>query len=153
MYWWEHPKTTLVIKLLRPTARVPEYKSAKASGFDLHACLDHPMVIRPREWEKVPTGIALRLPPSFEGQVRPRSGIAASQGVTVLNAPGTVDEDYIGEIIVVLINHGDTDFVINDGERIAQLVIAPVLQMNIQITSDDLPPTDRGDGGFGSTGR
>lgn len=142
----------LKIVLLRSGAKVPQYKSAKASGFDLHACLDHPVIVRAKESKPIPTGIAIAVPPDHEAQIRPRSGLAAHYSVTVLNAPGTVDEDFTGEVQVLLVNHGDGDFVVCDGDRIAQMVIAPVTRVEFEEVSE-LPATERGAGGFGSTGR
>jgi dUTP pyrophosphatase len=133
---------------------LPAYQSAHAAGLDLLAAVpeDAPMVIAPGKHVLVPTGLIIALPPGFEAQVRPRSGLAAKHGVTVLNAPGTVDADYRGEIGVLLINHGDVPFTIRRGERIAQMVIAPVTRAELAAVAK-LSPTDRGSGGFGSTGR
>jgi dUTP pyrophosphatase len=133
---------------------LPAYQSAHAAGLDLLAAVpeDAPMVLAPGKHAMVPTGLTIALPQGFEAQVRPRSGLAAKHGVTVLNSPGTVDADYRGEINVLLINHGDQPFPIRRGERIAQMVIAPVTQVElVPVTS--LTTTDRGSGGFGSTGR
>jgi dUTP pyrophosphatase len=133
---------------------LPAYQSAEAAGLDLLAAVpeDAPMVLAPGRHALVPTGLTIALPSGFEAQVRPRSGLAAKHGVTVLNSPGTVDADYRGEINVILINHGDAPFSIRRGERIAQMVIAPVVQAQlVPVTS--LLATDRGNGGFGSTGR
>jgi dUTP pyrophosphatase len=123
-----------------------------AAGLDLRACLDAPITLAPGARALVPTGIAIALPPDHEGQVRPRSGWAAKHGVTVLNAPGTLDEDYRGEVKVILVNLGDEPFVIAHGERIAQLVVAPVTKVELEEVSS-LDDTARGAGGFGSTGR
>jgi dUTP diphosphatase len=133
---------------------LPAYQSALAAGLDLLAAVpeDAPVVLAPGKYALVPTGLSIALPPGYEAQVRPRSGLAVKHGVTVLNAPGTVDADYRGEIGVPLINHSDVPFTIRRGERIAQMVIASVVQAElIQVTT--LSPTDRGSGGFGSTGR
>jgi dUTP pyrophosphatase len=132
---------------------LPEYQSALAAGLDLLAAVpaEAPVTIRPGCWETIPTGIAIALPTGTEGQVRPRSGLAARHGVTVLNAPGTVDADYRGEIQVILVNLGSEPFVVQRGMRIAQLVIAPTLHARIS-ESRQLDPTSRGGGGFGSTG-
>jgi len=132
---------------------VPEYASAAAAGLDLMAAVDAeaPMVLARGAWAAVPTGLSLALPLGFEGQVRPRSGLALKFGVTVLNAPGTVDADYRGEVKVLLINHGSEPFSITRGLRIAQLVIAPVSQIRL-VESGELDETARGAGGFGSTG-
>ncbi|MBX9710719.1 MAG: dUTP diphosphatase [Xanthobacteraceae bacterium] len=133
---------------------LPAYQSALAAGLDLLAAIpeDKPLVLAPGTYTLVQTGLAIALPPGFEAQVRPRSGLAARHGITVLNAPGTVDADYRGEIFVPLINHGASAFTIRRGERIAQMVIARVAQAEL-IAVTALTPTARGDGGFGSTGR
>ena len=130
---------------------LPEYQSAQAAGLDLLAAVATDLIIPPGQRALVPTGIAIALPAGTEAQVRPRSGLAARHGVTVLNAPGTVDADYRGEIQVILINHGDAPFVVQRGARIAQLVIAPVLHASLS-ESQELSDTRRGGGGFGSTG-
>jgi dUTP pyrophosphatase len=132
---------------------LPAYQSPLASGLDLHAAVDAnaPVAIAPGAWAAIPTGIALALPPGTEAQVRPRSGLAARHGVTVLNAPGTVDADFRGEVKVLLVNHGREAFVVERGARIAQLVIAPVSRAML-IETDELDDTARGSGGFGSTG-
>lgn len=132
---------------------LPSYHSAHAAGFDLMAAVsdDAAVVLGPGERALIPTGIAIALPPGTEAQVRPRSGLAARNGVTVLNTPGTIDADYRGEIQVVLINHGNESLTISRGMRIAQLVVAPVLRVQL-VEAKDLEPTQRGAGGFGSTG-
>ena len=130
---------------------LPEYHSAQAAGLDLLAAVTVDLIIRPGQRALVPTGIAIALPPGSEAQVRPRSGLAARHGITVLNAPGTVDADYRGEIQVILINLGDTPYLVQRGARIAQLVIAPVLRANLS-ESQELAGSKRGGGGFGSTG-
>jgi dUTP pyrophosphatase len=133
---------------------LPAYETAQAAGMDLRAAVpeEEPLTLRPGSRFPVPTGLAFALPPGFEGQVRPRSGLAFKHGVTCLNTPGTVDADYRGEVKVILINLGEEDFVIRRGERIAQLVIAPVVQAQWSEV-DSLDETARGAGGFGSTGR
>ena len=133
---------------------LPAYQSADAAGLDLLAAVpqDAPLVLAPGKHAMVPTGLAIALPSGFEAQVRPRSGLAAKHGVTVLNSPGTIDADYRGEISVILINHGEAPFAIRRGERIAQMVIAPVVQAQL-VPVTFLSATDRGSGGFGSTGR
>jgi dUTP pyrophosphatase len=132
---------------------LPAYQSALAAGLDLYAAVaaDAPVIIAPGRWAAIPTGIALALPPGTEGQVRPRSGLAARHGVTVLNAPGTVDADYRGEVQVLLINHGREPFTVERGARVAQLVVAPVTAARLVETAD-LAATGRGAAGFGSTG-
>ncbi|MEP4034713.1 dUTP diphosphatase [Roseibium polysiphoniae] len=130
---------------------LPAYQSDLAAGLDLLAAVDEPLVLSPGKRALVPTGLAMALPAGFEGQVRPRSGLAAKNGVTVLNTPGTIDADYRGEVKVILINLGDEPFTIARGARIAQLVVAPVLQADL-IEVSTLSETQRGTGGFGSTG-
>lgn len=133
---------------------LPAYQSTDAAGLDLLAAVpaDAPLVLAPGKYAMVPTGLTIALPPGYEAQVRPRSGLAAKHGVTVLNSPGTIDADYRGEINVLLINHGEAPFAIRRGERIAQMVIAPVVQAQL-VPVSALPSTGRGSGGFGSTGR
>ena len=136
-----------------PDLPLPAYETAQAAGMDLRAAVpeDEPLTLRPGSRFPVPTGLAFALPPGFEGQVRPRSGLAFKAGITCLNSPGTVDADYRGEVKVILINHGAEDFTIRRGDRIAQLVIAPVVQARwAEVAS--LDETARGAGGFGSTG-
>lgn len=145
----------LRVLLLRDNATLPRYATDGAAGLDLAACLDAPVTIRRTGTASVPTGLAIALPRGHEGQVRPRSGLAAKHGVTVLNAPGTIDEDYRGEVHVLLVNLGEDDHVIRHGDRIAQLVVAPVTRVTVvrAQTADELGATVRGGGGFGSTGR
>jgi dUTP pyrophosphatase len=133
---------------------LPAYQTNDAAGLDLMAAVaeNEPLTLAPGQYALVPTGLAIALPPGYEAQVRPRSGLAAKHGVTVLNSPGTIDADYRGEIKVILINHGQTAFVVKRGERIAQMVIAPMVQAAL-VPVATLSPTDRGAGGFGSTGR
>ena len=133
---------------------LPAYQTAEAAGLDLMAAVpeNEPLTLAPGRYALVPTGLAIALPTGHEAQVRPRSGLAAKHGVTVLNSPGTIDADYRGEIKVILINHGHAPFVIKRGERIAQMVIAPVVQAAL-VPVVTLSATDRGAGGFGSTGR
>jgi dUTP pyrophosphatase len=133
---------------------LPAYQSAHAAGLDLLAAVpeDAPLVLAPGKHALVPTGLTIALPSGYEAQVRPRSGLAAKHGVTVLNSPGTIDADYRGEIGVLLINHGDAPFPIRRGERIAQMVIAAVVRAEL-VPATALSTTDRGGGGFGSTGR
>ena len=130
---------------------LPAYESAAAAGMDLPAAVRQELTLAPGERALVPTGLAIALPDGYEAQVRPRSGLAAQNGVTVLNTPGTVDADYRGEIKVILANLGNEDFIIERGMRIAQMVIAPVVQAILQ-EAESLPETARGEGGFGSTG-
>ncbi|MCL2558359.1 MAG: dUTP diphosphatase [Treponema sp.] len=132
-------------------ARLPQYESSGAAGMDLSARLDGSLRLPPLGRALVPTGIKIEIPPGFEAQVRPRSGLAAKNGVTVLNSPGTIDSDYRGEIAVILVNLGAEDFVVSDGQRVAQLVFAPVARARLE-AAEELSATDRGAGGFGSTG-
>lgn len=144
---------SLLIKRLPHNADLPlpAYATAGAAGMDLAAAVDAPQTLAPGERTLVPTGLAIAIPEGFEGQVRPRSGLAAKNGVTVANAPGTIDWDYRGEVKVILINLGKDPFVIERGMRIAQLIIAPVSQVAV-VEVEDLDATVRGVGGFGSTG-
>jgi dUTP pyrophosphatase len=130
---------------------VPAYETAHAAGMDLMACIPADMDLAPGRRALIPTGFAIALPEGFEAQVRPRSGLANKHGITVLNAPGTIDADYRGEIAIILINHGEAPFVIRRGMRIAQMVVAPVARV-VWREADELDETERGAGGFGSTG-
>ena len=132
---------------------LPSYQSAQAAGLDLVAAVprEQPVKLQPGARALVPTGFALELPPGYEAQIRPRSGLALKHGVALLNSPGTIDADYRGELMVILVNHGAEPFLVQRGDRIAQLVIAPVAHVEIVLV-DALGVTDRGDGGFGSTG-
>jgi len=130
---------------------LPTYATAESAGVDLAAAVEQALVLPPGERMAVPTGIALALPPGWEGQVRPRSGLALKHGVTILNSPGTIDADYRGEIRVILANLGAAPFTVERGDRIAQLVVAPVGRAEWQVAAE-LPQTARGAGGFGSTG-
>ncbi len=140
--------------LLRDDAAPPRYATAGAAGLDLSAAVDEPVAIAPGSSALIPTGVAIAIPHGHEGQVRPRSGLAARHGVTVLNAPGTIDEDYRGELRVLLINHGSEPYVVRHGERIAQLVVAAYARVELASVEDvsALGETVRGSGGFGSTG-
>jgi len=131
---------------------LPEAASAGSAGSDLRAAVGVPLTLAPGTRCRVPTGLVLEIPPGWEGQVRPRSGLAARHGVTLVNSPGTIDADYRGEIQVLLINLGAEDFIVQPGERIAQLVIAPVEAVRFEVV-DDLSTSERGAGGFGSSGR
>ena len=133
-------------------AFVPQYKTQGAAGADVSAFLDSSIIIKPFERALIPTGLFFEIPVGYEIQVRPRSGLAAKNGVTVLNTPGTIDSDYRGEVKVILINLGKEDFVVNNGDRIAQIIVAPVTIGNF-IKSETLSETERGEGGFGSTGK
>jgi dUTP pyrophosphatase len=139
-------------KKLRPDAVVPKYMTAGAAGLDLTAAIDAPIELAPGDRRLIDIGLAVAIPPGYEGSVRPRSGLALKHGITLVNAPGTVDSDYRGSLAVIVINHGREPFVIKSGERIAQMVIAPVAQAEV-VEVTELTDTERGAGGFGSTGR
>lgn len=141
----------VAVKRLRPEAVLPRYMTAGAAGLDLCAAIAEPLTLAPGERRLVPTGLALAIPDGFEGQVRPRSGLALRQGLTMLNSPGTIDSDYRGEIGVIVINHGQQAAVLSPGDRVAQLVIAPVARALLE-EREELPETRRGNGGFGHTG-
>lgn len=130
---------------------MPAYETQGSSGFDLRAALSDPITLEPGKRVLIPIGIKIALPDGYEAQIRPRSGLAYRHGITMLNSPGTIDSDYRGEIKVLAINHGEESFTIKHGDRIAQMIIAPILQIEIQRVYE-LPKTKRGDGGFGSTG-
>ena len=142
----------VLIKKLDPAVELPSYKTDGASGMDLMALLNEPINLKPNSSCLVPTGIAVAFSSDFEIQIRPRSGLAAKNNISVLNTPGTIDSDYRGEIKVILFNHGKNDFLINNKDRIAQMILTPVIKMDLEET-DDLPETIRGEGGFGSTGK
>jgi len=133
-------------------AQLPRYASANAAGADVFAHIPSPVEILPGNTELIPTGMYLELPDGYEAQIRPRSGLAAKYGITVLNSPGTIDSDYRGEVRIIVINHGKDPWVLHPGERIAQMVIKPVVQAEFSV-SDTISDTPRGAGGFGSTGR
>jgi dUTP pyrophosphatase len=143
--------TKVQFQKLRPGALAPRYMSAGAAGLDLASAADEAITLAPGARVAVPTGLAFAIPPGFEGQVRPRSGLARKHGVTLTNAPGTIDSDYRGEVQVLLVNLGDASHVIQPGDRIAQLVIAPVVVAELEETPS-LDETARGAGGFGHTG-
>jgi dUTP pyrophosphatase len=140
------------LKRLRAGAVLPRYMTAGAAGMDLSSSAEGPVTLEPGGRAAVPTGWAIELPPGYEGQVRPRSGLASRHGVTVVNAPGTVDSDYRGELTVLLVNLGREPYVVNPGDRVAQLVVAPAPQAAI-VEVEGLADTARGEGGFGHTGR
>ena len=144
-------KLTLKLKRLREQAILPAYMTEHAAGMDLHAALETELRLAPGERALIPTGLALEIPPGFEGQVRPRSGLALKQGIALVNAPGTIDADYRGEVGVIVINHGMESVVFQPGDRIAQLVVAPVMQVCCEEVSE-LGETGRNRGGFGHTG-
>ena len=142
----------VLIKKLDPTVELPDYKTDGASGMDLMAFVKEPINLKPNSSCLVPTGLAVAFSSDFEIQIRPRSGLAAKKNISVLNTPGTIDSDYRGEIKVILFNHGKDDFLINNKDRIAQMVLNPVIKMDLEETND-LPESIRGEGGFGSTGK
>ena len=142
----------VLIKKLDPAVELPAYKTEGASGMDLMALLNEPINLKPNSSCLVPTGLSVAFSSDFEIQIRPRSGLAAKNNISVLNTPGTIDSDYRGEIKVILFNHGKSDFLINNKDRIAQMILTPVIKMDLEET-DNLPETIRGEGGFGSTGK
>ena len=142
----------VLIKKLDPTVELPAYKTDGASGMDLMALVKEPINLKPNSSCLVPTGLAVAFSSDFEIQIRPRSGLAAKNSISILNTPGTIDSDYRGEIKIILFNHGKSDFLINNKDRIAQMILTPIIKMELQET-DELPETVRGKGGFGSTGK
>ena len=142
----------VLIKKLDPTVKLPEYKTSGASGVDLIAFIKEPINLEPKTSVLIPTGLSVAFPEDYEIQIRPRSGLAAKNNISVLNTPGTIDSDYRGEIKVIIYNHGNENFSINNGDRIAQMILAPVVKMELE-EKNDLPKSIRGKGGFGSTGK
>ena len=142
----------VLIKKLDSSVKLPEYKTSGASGMDLIAFLKNPVNIKPKKSSLIPTGLSVAFSERYEIQIRPRSGLAAKKNISVLNTPGTIDSDYRGEIKVIIYNHGNSDFVVNNGDRIAQMILSPVIKMKLEET-DELPETVRGESGFGSTGK
>ena len=140
------------IKKLNPEVKIPRYKTDGSSGVDLEAFIKKPLIIDTKSSKLIPTGISISIPEDCEVQIRPRSGLAVKSNISVLNTPGTIDSDYRGEIKVVLFNHGNEKFVVNNGDRIAQMVLMPVLKFQFSEV-DELTDTTRGSGGFGSTGK
>ena len=144
--------TKVLIKKLDTTVELPSYKTSGASGMDLMAFIKEPITLKPQKSCLVSTGISVAFHDNFEIQIRPRSGLAAKNNISVLNTPGTIDSDYRGEIKIIIYNHGNDNFIINNGDRIAQMILAPVVKMELEETQD-LPETIRGIDGFGSTGK
>ena len=142
----------VLIKRLSSKVKLPSYKTSGSSGMDLMAFIKAPVTIKPKTSFLIPTGLSMAFSEDYEVQIRPRSGLAAKNNISVLNTPGTIDSDYRGEIKIILYNHGNNDFLVNNGDRIAQMVLTPVVKMELEETND-LPKTIRGKGGFGSTGR
>ena len=140
------------IKKLNSKVKVPKYKTDGSSGVDLEACIENPIIVEPNSSKLIPTGISLSIPQDCEVQVRPRSGLAAESSISVLNTPGTIDSDYRGEIKIILFNHGNEQFVVKNGDRIAQMVLVPVFKFQFEEVNE-LTQTNRGSGGFGSTGK
>ena len=142
----------VLIKKLDPAVKLPAYKTNGASGMDLMAFIKEPVSVKPKTSNLIPTGLSVAFSEDYEIQIRPRSGLAAKNNISVLNTPGTVDSDYRGEIKVIIYNHGSENFMINNGDRIAQMILTPVIKMELEETNN-LPETIRGEGGFGSTGK
>ena len=142
----------VLIKKLNPAVRLPEYKTSGASGMDLIAFIEKSVSVKSKTSSIIPTGLSVAFQEKYEIQIRPRSGLAAKNNITVLNTPGTIDSDYRGEIKVIIYNHGDDDFIINNGDRIAQMVLSPIIKMDLEEVKN-LPKTIRGESGFGSTGK
>ena len=142
----------VLIKKLDTTVELPTYKTDGSSGMDLMAFIKEPITLKPNSSCLVPTGLSVAFSKDFEIQIRPRSGLAAKNSIGILNTPGTIDSDYRGELKVILFNHGNNDFLINNKDRIAQMILTPVVKMDLEET-DNLPETIRGEGGFGSTGK
>ena len=142
----------ILIKKLDPSVKLPAYKTKGASGMDLMAFIKDPINIKSKTSSLIPTGLAVAFSEDYEVQIRPRSGLAIKNNISILNAPGTIDSDYRGEIKVIIYNHGNDDFLVNNGDRIAQMVLTPVAKIDFEET-DNLPQTIRGEGGFGSAGK
>ena len=142
----------VLIKKLSPEVQLPSYKTSGASGMDLMAFIKSTITIKPKNSFIIPTGLSMAFSEDYEVQIRPRSGLAAKNSISVLNTPGTIDSDYRGEIKVIIYNHGNNDFLINNGDRIAQMILTPVVKMEL-VETNDLPETIRGESGFGSTGK
>ncbi|WP_440931677.1 dUTP diphosphatase [Candidatus Pelagibacter sp.] len=142
----------VLIKKLNPSVQLPSYKTSGASGMDLMAFIEKPINLEPGKSCLVPTGLSLAFPEEYEIQIRPRSGLAAKNNITVLNTPGTIDSDYRGELKIILFNHGNENFLINNNDRVAQMILTPIIKMELH-EKEELPETVRGEGGFGSTGK
>ena len=142
----------VLVKKLDSKVKIPEYKTDGSSGMDLMAFVENSIKISPQTRELIPTGLSIAIPEDLEIQIRPRSGLAVKSSVSVLNTPGTIDSDYRGELKIILFNHGNKDFIVNSNDRVAQMVLTPVIKMELEEV-DQLPKTIRGTGGFGSTGK
>ena len=140
------------IKKLNSSAQLPSYKTSGASGMDLMACIEKTINLEPGKSCLVPTGLSVAFPKEYEIQIRPRSGLAAKNNISVLNTPGTIDSDYRGELKIILFNHSKVNFTINNNDRVAQMVLTPIIKMELE-ESNKLPDSKRGEGGFGSTGK
>ena len=142
----------VLVKKKDPSVKLPSYKTNGASGMDLMAYIDKSIELKPGESCLIPTGLSVAFPDGYEIQIRPRSGLAAKDNISVLNTPGTIDSDYRGELKIILFNHGNKNFIINNNDRIAQMILTPVVKMKLEETNE-LPESVRGEGGFGSTGK
>ena len=142
----------VLIKKLNPSVQLPSYKTNGASGMDLMAFIEKPISLEPGKSCLVSTGLSVAFPEEYEIQIRPRSGLAAKKNISVLNTPGTIDSDYRGELKIILFNHSSENFIINNNDRVAQMVLAPIIKMELEETNE-LPKSIRGEGGFGSTGK
>ena len=142
----------ILIKKLNSKVKLPKYKTDGSSGMDIMAFIDKPVSIMPKKSELIPTGLSIAIPQNTEIQIRPRSGLASKNNISVLNTPGTIDSDYRGELKIILFNHGENEFIVNTQDRVAQLVLAPIIKATFEEV-EELPETIRGEGGFGSTGK
>jgi dUTP pyrophosphatase len=142
----------VLIKKLNSSAQLPSYKTSGASGMDLMACIEKPINLKPGKSCLIPTGLSVAFSEKYEIQIRPRSGLAAKNNISVLNTPGTIDSDYRGELKLILFNHSSESFIINNNDRVAQMVLTPVIKMELE-EKNELPDSIRGEGGFGSTGK
>ena len=142
----------VLVKKLNSLANLPSYKTDGASGMDLMACIEKPISLEPGKSCLIPTGLSVAFSEKYEIQIRPRSGLAAKNSISVLNTPGTIDSDYRGELKIILFNHSNENFIINNNDRVAQMVLTPIVKMELE-EINELPNSNRGDGGFGSTGK
>ena len=142
----------VLVKKLDPSVKLPEYKTSGASGMDLVAFLKKSIFVKPKTSSLIPTGLSVAFSEDYEIQIRPRSGLAIKNNISILNTPGTIDSDYRGEVKIIIYNHGDKDFIINNGDRVAQMILSPAIKMELKEVND-LPETIRGRSGFGSTGK
>ena len=142
----------VLVKKLNSSAQLPSYKTSGASGMDLMACIEKPINLKPGKSCLIPTGLSVAFSEKYEIQIRPRSGLAAKNNISVLNTPGTIDSDYRGELKIILFNHSSESFIINNNDRVAQMVLTPVIKMELE-EKNELPDSIRGEGGFGSTGK